>query len=324
MNWAPFFWSAINGGAQAHLALTSSLTSLHKAHNFDGSSTLSQPYIDIWRFHSSSYSVRSFCCTPKALVRLTPGGSEFFWDYICPFSGKSAKCIKEVVIPWLESHAKGKVKIFFRLQVQPWCVHTLTIVTSVAPPSSRIAQNQSTEYSTHHTVHRHSTSTLCHETALAVIRVKPDAFWDYSLALLANQDKFYDIPTSTKTPVETRENLVQLGVEKGILDEADAEEVKDLLVHKSTPNGGTAVTNDLKWCSACLFVHWLSTPKLLTHVYHQSSTRGRTISMFRPRSCGTVSRNPAFRAPGERRNGPNFLEIRLLFKCYPSVGVLHD
>ena len=67
------------------------------------------------------------------------GGSEFFWDYICPFSGKSAKCIKEVVIPWLESHAKGKVKIFFRLQVQPWCVHAFIIVTLVAPPSSRIA-----------------------------------------------------------------------------------------------------------------------------------------------------------------------------------------
>ena len=100
--------------------------------------------------------------------------------------------------------------------------------------------------------HRHSTSTLCHEAALAVIRVKPDAFWDYSLALLADQDKFYDIPSSTRTPIETRESLVQLGVEKGILDEADAEEVKDLLAHKSTPNGGNAVTNDLKWCGACL------------------------------------------------------------------------
>lgn len=101
-------------------------------------------------------------------------------------------------------------------------------------------------------IHRHSTSTLCHEAALAVIRVKPDAFWDYSLALLADQEKFYDIPTSTKTPIETRANLVQLGVEKGILDEADAEEVKDLLAHKTTPNGGNAVTNDLKWCSESL------------------------------------------------------------------------
>lgn len=85
-----------------------------------------------------------------------------------------------------------------------------------------------------------------------MIRVKPDAFWDYSLALLADQEKFYDVPTSTKTPLETRANLVQLGVEKGILDEADAEEVKDLLAHKTTPNGGNAVTNDLKWCSESL------------------------------------------------------------------------
>jgi hypothetical protein len=38
-------------------------------------------------------------------------------------------------------------------------------------------------------------------------------------------------------------------VEKGVLDDADAERVKDLLAHKSTPNGGNAVTNDLKWCS---------------------------------------------------------------------------
>lgn len=161
--------------------------------------------------------------------------------------------MKDVVIPWLESYARGKVKIFFRLQVQPWCVPALIIAALVTRPHLRLPEiNRATADCP---IYRHNTSTLCHETALAVIRVKPDAFWDYSLALLADQHKFYDIPTSTQTPIETREKLVQLGVEKGILDEADAEEVKDLLVHKSTPNGGTAVTNDLKWCSACPFIH---------------------------------------------------------------------
>ena len=70
----------------------------------------------------------------ESALRLTPGCSEFFWDYICPFSGKSSKCIKDVVIPWLESHAKGKVKIFFRLQVQPWCVRRPIIATLATPP----------------------------------------------------------------------------------------------------------------------------------------------------------------------------------------------
>jgi len=41
------------------LTLNSSLTRLDRPDNHDGSSTLSQPYIDLWRFHSPSYSVRS-------------------------------------------------------------------------------------------------------------------------------------------------------------------------------------------------------------------------------------------------------------------------
>jgi hypothetical protein len=152
------------------------------------------------------------------------------------------------VIPWLESHAKGKVKIFFRLQVQPWYVHASIIMTLMTLRVLDCLISIELTISDH-PVHRHSTSTLCHEAALAVLRVKPDAFWDYSFAVLTDQERFYDVPTSTKTPIETRADLVQLGLEKGILDEADAEQVKDLLVHKSTPNGGNAVTVDLKWCS---------------------------------------------------------------------------
>lgn len=114
------------------LNLISSLTP-QQAQLSDGSSTIPQPYVNLWRSHGSSYSVRSPCCSPNPLDRLTPNGSEFFWDYICPFSGKSAKCIKNVVAPWLDSHAKGKVKIFFRLQVQPWCVCASIIATLMTP-----------------------------------------------------------------------------------------------------------------------------------------------------------------------------------------------
>lgn len=92
---------------------------------------------------------------------------------------------------------------------------------------------------------------LLHETALAVARVAPSKFWGYSLALFKAQDQFYDIPTSTLTPAQTREKAAELGLSAGILTAEEIAAVKDLLLLKSTPNGGCAVTDDLKACSEC-------------------------------------------------------------------------
>jgi protein-disulfide isomerase len=147
---------------------------------------------------------------------LTP--RQFFWDYICPFSGKSSHAVETILKPLLESpQYAGKVKIIMRPHPQPW----------------------------------HASSMLLHETALAVARVAPSKFWEYSLALFKAQGQFYDIPTATITPARTRENAAELGLSAGILTTEEVAAVKDLLLLKSTPNGGCAVTDDLKACSEC-------------------------------------------------------------------------
>ncbi|KAG8683281.1 hypothetical protein FRC09_016177 [Ceratobasidium sp. 395] len=102
----------------------------------------------------------------------------------------------------------GKVRILIRLQPQPW----------------------------------HGSSTFLHEAAIAVGRVAPDKFWEYASIVFKNQETFFDIPASTLTPTQIREKLVAL-VPEGV----DKSKVADLLTHKTTPNGGVDVTDDLKY-----------------------------------------------------------------------------
>jgi len=142
-----------------------------------------------------------------------PHTLDIFVDYVCPFSAKLAKTFDESVKPLLDAGGPyaGKVKAIIRLQVQPW----------------------------------HASSILTHESALAVARVAPDCFWRYSLELWKNQLDFFDIPSSTRTPVQTREKLVELALP--IVGEDKREKLLDLLKHKTSPNGGVDVTNELKY-----------------------------------------------------------------------------
>ncbi|KAF9462067.1 hypothetical protein BDZ94DRAFT_1220615 [Collybia nuda] len=142
-----------------------------------------------------------------------PHTLDLFLDYVCPFSAKMALAIENILRPLLGPDGKydGKVKIIVRLQVQPW----------------------------------HSSSTLTHEAALAVARVSPGNFWPYSLSLFKNQDDYFDIPTSTLTPLQIRENLAQLASE--IIPPEAVNEFRELLKLKGSPNGGVAVTDDLKY-----------------------------------------------------------------------------
>ena len=81
-----------------------------------------------------------------------------------------------------------------------------------------------------------------------VARVAPDDFWKFSLALFKNQGDYFDIPSSTMTPLQIREKLATLAEET--IGTEKAAQFKDLLALKSTPNGGTAVTDDLKYTGA--------------------------------------------------------------------------
>jgi hypothetical protein len=73
-----------------------------------------------------------------------------------------------------------------------------------------------------------------------------------SLQLFKNQGDFFDIPASTLTPVQIRERLANIAAE--VIPFNDVDEFKDLLELKGSPNGGVAVTDDLKYTSA----YWLS------------------------------------------------------------------
>ncbi|EPQ59049.1 hypothetical protein GLOTRDRAFT_70168 [Gloeophyllum trabeum ATCC 11539] len=142
-----------------------------------------------------------------------PHTIDIFLDYVCPFSAKLALAIDSVLKPALDAGGKydGKVKAIFRPQVQPW----------------------------------HASSTFVHEAGLAVARVAPEKFWAFSLALFKKQGDFFDIPTSTLTPLQVREKLAALVAETVGQDKVQA--FNDLLTLKSSPNGGVAVTDDLKY-----------------------------------------------------------------------------
>ncbi|KAJ6560187.1 hypothetical protein B0H19DRAFT_110523 [Mycena capillaripes] len=144
-----------------------------------------------------------------------PHTLDIFLDYVCPFSAKLSLAIDSVLVPLLGPGGKyhGKVKAIFRPQVQPW----------------------------------HGASTFVHEAGLAVARVSPESFWTFSLALFKRQGEYFDIPASTLTPLQIREKLAALAAEVVPVPANAAGSFADLLLLKSTPNGGNAVTEDLKY-----------------------------------------------------------------------------
>ena len=82
---------------------------------------------------------------------------------------------------------------------------------------------------------------------LQVARVAPEEFWKFSLALFKIQGDYFDIPTSTLTPLQIREKLAALVAETVGADKSA--QFQDLLALKGSPNGGVAITDDLKYTS---------------------------------------------------------------------------
>lgn len=66
--------------------------------------------------------------------------------------------------------------------------------------------------------------------------------------LFDEQENFFDIPSSTLTPLQIRAQLADIA-DSVIQDKGQVEEFKELLKLKSSPNGGVAVTDDLKYTS---------------------------------------------------------------------------
>ena len=71
---------------------------------------------------------------------------ELYLDYVCPFSQKMFNTVYTSVLPLIRQKYASKVQILFRQQIQPW----------------------------------HPSSTLVHEAGVAVLKIEPGKFWDFS------------------------------------------------------------------------------------------------------------------------------------------------
>ncbi|KXX74948.1 hypothetical protein MMYC01_208507 [Madurella mycetomatis] len=138
---------------------------------------------------------------------------DIYLDYVCPFSAKIFRTLTQHVIPHIRSSPAlaPRVQLIFRQQIQPW----------------------------------HPSSTLVHEAALAVQRLAPDKFWDFSAALFEQQAAYFDEAVLDEPRNQTYKRLAQLAKTSTGLDEG---EVYKLLEIKGgeVRNQGNAVTADVK------------------------------------------------------------------------------
>ncbi|KAF1803378.1 thioredoxin-like protein [Mucor lusitanicus] len=143
---------------------------------------------------------------------LAPHTLEFYLDYVCPFSAKIYKKLREEVWPFVESTYPDKFQFIFRQQVQPW----------------------------------HASSTIVHEAAIAVEKIDNKKFFEFSDALFANQKEYFDEALENKTRRETAESLAKLAEQVGI----PSAKVLELISNGTgePKNHGNQVSNDLKLC----------------------------------------------------------------------------
>ncbi|KAI8144489.1 thioredoxin-like protein [Fennellomyces sp. T-0311] len=139
-----------------------------------------------------------------------PHTLEVYLDYVCPFSAKIYKRIREQVWPFVEQTYPNKVQFIFRQQIQPW----------------------------------HATSTLVHEAALAVEKLDESKFYPFSDILFAHQQEFFDEAVETKSRRELIAELAKLAESVGVPSDKFTE-----LIANGTgepKNHGNSISNDLK------------------------------------------------------------------------------
>ncbi|EOO00674.1 putative thioredoxin-like protein [Phaeoacremonium minimum UCRPA7] len=142
---------------------------------------------------------------------------ELYLDYVCPFSAKLFKTFVTDVAPKIRADPAlaQKMQVIFRQQIQPW----------------------------------HPSSTLVHEAGVAVLKLAPGKFWDFSAALFAAQKDYFDVNVVNEGRNQTYARLAKLAA--GSTGVSEAEYVKLLQIPETAAddgslNVGNGVTNDLK------------------------------------------------------------------------------
>jgi len=123
--------------------------------------------------------------------------------------------IYKTVLPSVSSKPYANyVQLIFRQQIQPW----------------------------------HPSSTLVHEAGVAVLKLAPNRFWEFSEKLFEHQDDYFDINVVNERRNETYKRLVKLagsiGVDQGKM--YGMLEVPDKPGKDGSLNVGNGVTTDLK------------------------------------------------------------------------------
>ncbi|EON62025.1 hypothetical protein W97_01244 [Coniosporium apollinis CBS 100218] len=139
---------------------------------------------------------------------------ELYLDYVCPFSKKMFATLYRSVLPTIKSKYAGKLALIFRQQIQPW----------------------------------HPSSTLVHEAGVAVLRLAPDRFWEFSQKLFEKQTEFFDVNVVNEVRNDTYRRLAKVAAEAG-LEEKEVYgllEVADKPAEDGSLNIGNKVTDDVK------------------------------------------------------------------------------
>ncbi|TAQ90104.1 hypothetical protein B7494_g1518 [Chlorociboria aeruginascens] len=118
------------------------------------------------------------------------------------------------VFPLIRSTYGSKLQVIFRQQIQPW----------------------------------HPSSTLVHEAGVAVLKVAPEKFFDFSKLLFEESKGFYDVNVVNETRNQTYKRLVQIAGKVGV-DEGKVGAllwIADKAGEDGSLNSGNGVTDELK------------------------------------------------------------------------------
>ncbi|KAH7391430.1 hypothetical protein BKA64DRAFT_103296 [Cadophora sp. MPI-SDFR-AT-0126] len=139
---------------------------------------------------------------------------ELYLDYVCPFSAKMFNTVYSSVFPLIKQKYASKVQILFRQQIQPW----------------------------------HPSSTLVHEAGVAVLKLQPNKFFDFSKALFDDAKSFYDVNVVNETRNKTYERLAKIGGTVGVNEQEMYKllHISDKPAEDGSLNSGNGVTNELK------------------------------------------------------------------------------
>lgn len=135
---------------------------------------------------------------------------EIYIDFVCPFSAKQVKGVREHLVPLIEGQLKNDLAVILRCTPQPW----------------------------------HASSTFTHEVFLAIVKADPSKAWPFAYALMEKQVDFFDMNVAEETPNATRARLAKLAKDSVGVDEKKVLGYISLL--GTSPNSGTKVTDDLK------------------------------------------------------------------------------